>query len=318
MTIPTNGITREVIRDVMPPYELSTDLLEAMFSAVRAPPPEATVAWRQVRAARLVQELAGLMPADAPQARIAAEIVMVREATDDALACAIKPGVTLEQACRLRRTASGLMISVTALERTMVRHQQKPVPFFGTVLADAIDIAAIAAGWGGPGLRREDGEALGGGAGAPGDGPAAVAGTTQETSAQGQARGTSAGDATTNEPAGAMEPGSAMPEDSGPDDDAASGGDGEFTDGPDPLAVAGAFPGVVTRLNQGPGWTLDVCRPRRASDVVGGEVVGGEVGSGDGVQGDGMHGDGVRGDGVHGDGVHGDGAHGDGAIVAAP
>ena len=81
-------------------------------------------------------------------------------------------------------------------------------------------------------MRREDGEALGGDAGAPADGPAAVAGQPQGPSARRPARGTGAGEVTTNEPAGAMEPGSAMPEDPGPDDDAASGGDGvRFTDG---------------------------------------------------------------------------------------
>ena len=82
---------------------------------------------------------------------------------------------------------------------------------------------------------------------------------------------------------------------------------------------------MVTRLDQGPGWTLDVCRPRRASDVVGGEVVGGEVvggevgggevgggevGGGEVGGGDGVQGDGVQGDGMHGDGVHGDGCTG--------
>ena len=69
--------------------------------------------------------------------------------------------MTVEQVCRLRRTAAALTISAAALERTLVRHQQKPVPFFGTVLADGIDIAALAAGWGGPGSPGDDGEGLG-------------------------------------------------------------------------------------------------------------------------------------------------------------
>src|SRR5208283_5800660 len=82
MTLPSNGITPEIIRAVMPPYELSNDLLAAMLAAVAAPPPEATMAWRQERAGRLVHEVSGLMPANAPQARIAAEIVIAREAAD--------------------------------------------------------------------------------------------------------------------------------------------------------------------------------------------------------------------------------------------
>src|ERR1017187_8648915 len=70
MTPPTNGITPEVIREMMPPYHLSADLLAAAFASIPPPSPDATQAWRQKRAARLVQEIAGLMPADAPQARI--------------------------------------------------------------------------------------------------------------------------------------------------------------------------------------------------------------------------------------------------------
>ena len=158
MTIPSNGITQEVIRAVMPPYELSTDLLAAMLAAVPAPPPAATMAWRQERATRLVHEVAGLMPADAPQARIAAEIVIAREAADGCAARANTPGLAVEQVCRLLRIASVLLNSSAVLERTLARHQQKPAPFFGTVLAEGIDIAALAAGWGGAGSRPDGGE----------------------------------------------------------------------------------------------------------------------------------------------------------------
>jgi hypothetical protein len=156
MSLPTNGITPEVIREMMPPYQLSADLLAAMFASIPPPPPDATMAWRQERAARLVQEVAGLMPADAPQARIAAALVIVREATDETFARVNTPGLTVEQICRLRRTGSALTNSSAVLERLLARHQQKPVPFFGTVLADGIDVAAVAAGWGAPGSRRED------------------------------------------------------------------------------------------------------------------------------------------------------------------
>ena len=75
MTPPTNGITADVIRDVMPPYELSADLLAAALASIPRPPPGATQAWRQVRTLRFVREIAGLMPADAPQARIAEQIL---------------------------------------------------------------------------------------------------------------------------------------------------------------------------------------------------------------------------------------------------
>jgi hypothetical protein len=91
-----------------------------------------------------------------------------------------------------------------------------------------------------------------------------------------------------------------MTEDPGPDDDAAPPGrDGGLTDGLLPLAEArstlgpnapGQAPdatcGVVTRLDQGPGWTLDVVRRRKSSEVVGGGDVAGQGAAGNVAGGD--------------------------------
>ncbi len=334
MAITTNGITAEVIRDAMPPYQLSSDLLAAMFAAVPAPPPDATAAWRLERATRLIHEMAGLVPADAPQARIAAQIVIAREATDATFAWANGPGVTVDQACRLRRTAGALMNSTVALERTLARHQQRPVPFFGTVLDDAIDVPALAAGWGKPGSRRDEAGAAGCGmatdrsvtlvtAGSaardngpvtgvrggprpaatmelgPNDAAAAVGGfrsvdrpvtggmaatdgvvaregrlamptaTALETS-PGTVRTrtgvpaptTVPASAPTNVPATTYAPTTAT----APALVAASAT--ERHGPPRPRPDAEATCGVVTRLDQGPGWTLDVVRPRAEGDVV--------------------------------------------------
>ena len=46
MSQPSNGITPEVIRQVMPPYQLSPDLLQATLAAIPRPPPGATPASR--------------------------------------------------------------------------------------------------------------------------------------------------------------------------------------------------------------------------------------------------------------------------------
>jgi hypothetical protein len=310
MTLPTNGITADVIRDIMPPYHLDTDLLGAMFAAIPPPPLDATIAWRQARATRLVEELAGLMPANAPQARIAAEIVIVREAAEDSLARAGTAGLAVDQVCRLRRTASALLASVAALERSLVRHQQKPVPFFGTVLADGIDVAALVAGWGGAGVRGQDGVA-------PAETPCASLDASGRVSTD----------------APGVEPGRVIAADPGPGDAAASGGDGGSAGGPAPAAMAGSIIGssagssagrqsplavasgrdpaasvigqqvigqqvieqqaasgpardagapfgAVTRLGQGPGWTLDAVRPRKVGEVVGNDLGGGQAATG--------------------------------------
>ncbi len=39
MSIPSNGITSDVIRNAMPPYHLSQDLLEGTLAALPPPPP---------------------------------------------------------------------------------------------------------------------------------------------------------------------------------------------------------------------------------------------------------------------------------------
>ena len=147
MSQPSNGITPQVIRDIMPPYELSPDLLNATFAAIPRPPPEATTEWSHARIARLTQEISTLMPANAAQARIAAQILVYRELTDTAATLAHTPGVTVAEFCRLARSAAALAQTAATLGRSLTQYQQKPAPFFGTVLSDAVDIPAVAAIW---------------------------------------------------------------------------------------------------------------------------------------------------------------------------
>ena len=73
MSDPSNGITPEVIRQIMPPYQLNPDLLQATLAALPRPPQDATQAWREARVARLIQEISERMPANAAQARTVAE-----------------------------------------------------------------------------------------------------------------------------------------------------------------------------------------------------------------------------------------------------
>src|ERR1700678_3268781 len=79
MRPPANGITAEVIRDCMKPYDLNPDLLEDTVDTLPPPPAGASPAWRQRRLTRLMQELAIFMPADDAQARLAAQVIVLRE-----------------------------------------------------------------------------------------------------------------------------------------------------------------------------------------------------------------------------------------------
>jgi hypothetical protein len=147
MSQPSNGITPEVIRNIMPPYELSPDLLQATFAAIPRPPPDATTAWRHARIARLTQEISALMPANAAQARIAAQILIDWELAYTLATQAHAPGLEIPVLCRLARTAAALVQTTATLERSPTRYHQKPAPFFGTVLSDAVDIPAVDAIW---------------------------------------------------------------------------------------------------------------------------------------------------------------------------
>ncbi len=161
MPHPSNGITPEVIRDIMPPYRLDPDLLASTIAALPPPPPDATIPWRQAHLTRLLGEIAALKPADAAQGRIASSLLIVREMADTFAARVHAPGLDLNQMCRLSRTTTELLRSAAALERILARHQQMPVPFYGTVVQDEVDVAALAALWGstapattGPGTTR--------------------------------------------------------------------------------------------------------------------------------------------------------------------
>jgi len=56
---PEQGL-QNVIREMMPPYHLSPDLLEATFAALPPPPQDASTPWRQARITRLMQEIFSL------------------------------------------------------------------------------------------------------------------------------------------------------------------------------------------------------------------------------------------------------------------
>ena len=241
MTVPSNGITAEVIRDTMPPYHLSTDLLEDTIATLRPPPPNASVAWKQARIARLIEEISTLMPANAGQARSAADIVVAREMAKTLAVQGQDPALTGPQRCRMFRVSGELERTAEGLRRGLERTQQKPAPFFGTVLAGEVDVVALADGWGKDVSQR----GAGGGAGGPNSA------TGEEVPPEGAG---SAPAMTTAESDGAAEVVASV---DGPE--ATVGRQAPESVETDARSTA---EGVVTRLRQGPGWSLEVVRPR--------------------------------------------------------
>jgi hypothetical protein len=49
--------------------------------------------------------------------------------------------------CRLSRTSAELMRTAATLERALSQRQMRPVPFFGSVAAEEVDIPALHAVW---------------------------------------------------------------------------------------------------------------------------------------------------------------------------
>jgi len=148
VTIPSNGITPGVFRDTMPAYHLSLDLMNGTFAALPPPPLDAPAGWRHERITRLIGEIVAFRPADAAQARLAAQILIARELADTLTRRVHALGATVEEMCRLSRASGELMWTATLLLRTLERCQQYPVPFYGTVVDDEVDIAAVDAAWG--------------------------------------------------------------------------------------------------------------------------------------------------------------------------
>ena len=253
MATPSNGITAEVIRDFMPPYHLSSDLLAATIAALPGPPPGSTPAWRPAPRTRRFQEVTDLHPADAEQARLATQLLTTRELADAYKARAYVPDLDINQMCRLGRIAEALLRSADALGRTLARRQKLPTAFFGVVVQDEVDIPALATIWA--------------------SGIPASAGTGSLASAT---------TATTPPPATPQPATATTPLDPGPDPRP----DPQPTppaplqaqpDQPDPATQPGEPPAtprtrpagpdwVIQPLDQGPGYSREVLRRRTAAD----------------------------------------------------
>ena len=135
MSIPSNGITAEVIRESMTPYLLSQDPPARHLR--RSPPrprPTPPPPWRRARVTRLAAEIVAPMPANAEQARISAESRIFRELSDTFAKASQVPGHTPDPMCRFGRTATGLMRPANERRRSLARLPAKAsAPFFGTV-----------------------------------------------------------------------------------------------------------------------------------------------------------------------------------------
>jgi hypothetical protein len=70
MSHPCNGVTPEIIRDVMPPYHFSAALRETTFAALPQPPQDASTPSRHSCIMRRIKEIVASKPTDVRQDRL--------------------------------------------------------------------------------------------------------------------------------------------------------------------------------------------------------------------------------------------------------
>jgi hypothetical protein len=135
--------------------------------------------------------------------------------------------------CRLGRTAAELLRFAAQLDRTLARHQKLPVAFFGVVVQDEVDIPALETIW----ASRI---------------PACAAVTA------------------TTPPPTAPQPATRLdPVDSRPDPQPAPRSEQKLDQPPaTPRTRPAGADWMIEQLDQGPGWSREVLRPRTAADPV--------------------------------------------------
>jgi hypothetical protein len=281
MPVPSHGITADVIRQIMPEYYLSDDLVRAALDALPPPPPDASVAWRRARVARYVQDIIGFHPADTAQAGLAVQVLINREMAGNLARRSYAPELTVEQMSRLCRTSTELSRTAVLVERLLTRRQDDPARFFGSVAADGIDLDALEAGWGNGrrqappadgGVPEGDGafaqaDMVPGGVGPDGDGPDGDGPAGDGPAGDGPAGNGPAG----NGPAGNDQDGNDQ-EGDGPggdgdaasDDDLAAAGVSALDGGSDLESVSGCEPAAAARTDPAappvPGWMVGALR----------------------------------------------------------
>jgi len=146
MSLPSNGVPPDLSREAMPPYRLGSDLLAATFAALPPPPPNATAAWREAQIMRLIQEISALMPANAAQARMAAQIVVMQELAGACAAQLYASPLTVPEMCRAKRTMGELVRTAAGMMRMLKRMPRTPAPLAGMALDAKVDVAAAEPG----------------------------------------------------------------------------------------------------------------------------------------------------------------------------
>ncbi len=111
-----------------PTYRLTDDQLAPLLAALPPLLPHAPPDWHRSRRKQIIREIAWLRPADALQAHLAGQIVVLRRLADSQLRWACVHTNSPEQARRLGRFAAALIDAGDRLECELRRSQKNPRP----------------------------------------------------------------------------------------------------------------------------------------------------------------------------------------------
>ena len=181
--------------------------------------------------------------------RRASQILIYRELADTVATQAHASVTNPPLLCRLARTAATLGQTAAMLERSLIRYHQKPAPFFGTVLSDAVDIPAVDAMW----------------CGNPGQPPPAPDAAVRHPPDP----PTPSPPAQPTPPAAALTPTEPQPQPDPPPDPA----EDPAPDAPAPDAAT-TSEWTRTPLDSGPGWSREVLRHRSSTPGGNGSIPG--------------------------------------------
>lgn len=153
----THGVTQVAT----PTYRLSDDLLDRVQAALPPMVANAPLAWQRTRRKWIIKEIAALHPADALQAVLAGQIVMLRHLAASLMGRAGLRTTSLAQARLLGRTAAALAGTGQQLERELRRRRKNAVPPGRAGATDGCDLASMDALWRSNSIQRENAPAAG-------------------------------------------------------------------------------------------------------------------------------------------------------------
>jgi hypothetical protein len=142
--------THPVTPVASPTYRLGDDQLDPVLADLPSMIADAPLAWQRTRRRWIRREIATLHPADALQARLAGQIVVLRHLAVRTLGVADLGSNSPAQARRLGRAAAATMREGERLECALRRLQKTAVPPGGARAAEGCDLPAGDAG------RRND------------------------------------------------------------------------------------------------------------------------------------------------------------------